>query len=552
MPSWYRTPNDEAAALARACARVGCKIHSLAIGPTEDGPHAVGQLECTDGWQAARLLLALTLEDAASPGGRRAAAELRAIAPGDDDFARLVHAWVKKRVRFVREKGEVFTGGGYTISVGYGDCDDHARLVGALAHAGGLPIELAFLHAGGEPKHVLALLGADGGWQWAETTIDARFGEHPLAAVDRLGIGQGRSDIAREVVIMAPKDLDNPPPNYVAHNPAAQVKLDSQALARLGFLAACDADNEDAAMPRFRRALLAFQMTAGITVDGLDGPQSRAAIAAALPPDEFGMGYRNAIDALHPPQGGIGSATPIKYTADLSPAFFRATWAMWLDFKSRGATMPPEAFLNVWTNESGIKASSHLPNNSPYFKYGYSGLNGMGTQERKAVGAPWDPVPVTPDSPGYLEWIGMSEEEQVPFVKTFTEMNVRSFGGGDFSKLTNAGALYLLNFLPAYFNHADDPTYVLAAKDGHNAQFYTPNVGLDVGGKGYIEVADMDRVMAKVRGQPRFLEAKARLYAEGGGQPGGTLPPIAMGLGPVLLVGAALGAAALAGWKHFT
>lgn len=191
---------EEEHALRRAAARARCSVEILA--PIHG--HVQGRILCDDGWSAARLLYELAREDAQSPGARAMAAELRQLAPDDDAYARLVHGMVKHAVRFRPEQGEIFQSLGYTLEERYGDCDDHARAVAALGWAGGLPTRMAFLHhPGGNPTHVAAQLGPKGRFQWAETTLDAHYGEHPLAGAERLKLLRGREDLAREVTIMS-------------------------------------------------------------------------------------------------------------------------------------------------------------------------------------------------------------------------------------------------------------------------------------------------------------------------------------------------------------
>src|SRR5271154_133566 len=99
----------------RAAARVGCTIKSLSVRQTSTGPRAVGQITCTDGWAAARMLLAEGVEYAKLPGVRDAALQLRQGAIDDLAFARAVHQYVKDNVAFAREKGEIFQGPAYTL-----------------------------------------------------------------------------------------------------------------------------------------------------------------------------------------------------------------------------------------------------------------------------------------------------------------------------------------------------------------------------------------------------------------------------------------------------
>lgn len=276
------SPVEEMAALRRSAARAGCTIDTLAIRQTALGERAVGRVLCRDGWGAARLLLAQSQEDATSAGARDLALLLRAQYPDDRSFARAVHRFVKDNVRFVREKGELFTGSSYTLGVGAGDCDDHARVVYAIAEAGGLPAVLAFLHHGpdgaptSDPTHAVAQLCIDGRCFWAETTIDADFGEHPLVAAKRLGLLDEREDLAEGVLIMG--------------DDAVKETADQKALYMLGLI--CEGE------PLSRDVVKRVQARlGGLAVDGLIGPRTRAAIASRLPDEGTRLGYLMAVQS---------------------------------------------------------------------------------------------------------------------------------------------------------------------------------------------------------------------------------------------------------------
>lgn len=292
---------EEARTIRRSAARAGCTVRALDIRMTNEGPRAMGRVDCPDGWAAARMLLAAAEEDARTPGARDIALQLRRFAPDDESFARAVHAFVKQRVRFVREAGEVFQGSNYTLSSGAGDCDDHARLFYAIAVAGGLPAVMAFLHhdrPNAQPTHAVAQACPSGRCAWAETTVDAAYGEHPLAAAERLGLLKARGDLAREVRIMKESDLPPVPAGFDDVN-GEKLAADVEALERLGFVPPCTLCTA-ASDPRFRTAVLRFQQQAGgLALDGLIGPQTRGRIArelgARFPGDAFAMGYIGAV-----------------------------------------------------------------------------------------------------------------------------------------------------------------------------------------------------------------------------------------------------------------
>lgn len=513
--SFYASSTEETGALRRAAGRVGARVETLET----FGPRSVGRVICRDGWHAAAFLLALAEEDAQTDGARMVAANLRETSGGSDAaFAEAIHAFVKRHVRFVRERGEVFISPGYLLEVGAGDCDDHARAVYAIARAGDLPVRLALLHRGAGPTHVLAQLGVNGAWRWAETTVDARFGENPLAAARRLGVLTSRADIGEGVRFMANSDLPPAPSGYHAANLSDAVERDAKALRALGHLSPLEDGARcpgDAADPIFRRAVLAFQRTVGITADGLTGPQTRRALAGALEPPDA-IGYLGTLEA--------------KETRHLSAGFFRAVEKMAAEFRARGANVTAEQFLAVWLYESGIHAD--IPNGSgaPYY-----GLNQMGVPQLRAAGFL--------GSPG--EWMSLTAEQQIPFVARYYENAVRD-SGGDWSTLNGIGGIYALNLAPAFAARAKDPDAPIVRKDSPDKRerdVYGGNKGLDVDGDGAISGRDLKSAVGRAQRQAGtyWTEARARLYAEGG-TPEPSKVPGAVGAAVALLVTGALGA----------
>jgi hypothetical protein len=141
--------------------------------------------------QAARL-------DARHPTIRPLALSLRRENPDPEDFGRAVQRYVREHVIFVLEVDEVFQSAAYTLRVGAGDCDDHARCVCALALAGGcVGSKVVPVYApNGKLGHVCAQIRMpSGAMRWAETTVAADWGEEPYAAVRRLGLAKHRTDI---------------------------------------------------------------------------------------------------------------------------------------------------------------------------------------------------------------------------------------------------------------------------------------------------------------------------------------------------------------------
>jgi hypothetical protein len=184
--------------LLGAAARAGLTVTQIEELP--DGT-LTSRMVFDDPWAAARLLEELTQQDAADPIVRLWALDIlsaTAQAIGEslegptlspdllDSYAFALWENVQRQIKFRHERTETFQSARLTMRLGAGDCDDHARLLVALAIAGGLEAQLTFLEADDQPAHVVGLVKTSGGWTWAETTIDAEFGEPPLDALARL------------------------------------------------------------------------------------------------------------------------------------------------------------------------------------------------------------------------------------------------------------------------------------------------------------------------------------------------------------------------------
>lgn len=202
--------------LRAAAAAAGLTVDLVERVPVAGGRTALAaRMRFSDPWAAARLLYLLSEEDAADPSVRawslailKATARQEGLSLGPtitgelrDAFARALHANVQAHVKFLHEPEETFQSAAVTMQTGAGDCDDHARLLYALAGAGGVPAKLVFfeepdtggglptvvLGPGTQPVHVVAMLqDSDSTWRWAETTIDAAYGEEPHEALARL------------------------------------------------------------------------------------------------------------------------------------------------------------------------------------------------------------------------------------------------------------------------------------------------------------------------------------------------------------------------------
>lgn len=180
--------------LAAFAVAAGCDVrqrHDL-----YDGTAAL-ELECYHHRRKVDLLERLAAADAETPTVRRLAEDIAAGTWGDAERAASIQAWVQAHVDFSREKVETFNPPARTLAIGLGDCDDHARLVMALLGALDIPARLETLptRASGEtPTHVAAQWWDGDNWVWLETTVRARYGEHPQTAAHRLGLAT-RADL---------------------------------------------------------------------------------------------------------------------------------------------------------------------------------------------------------------------------------------------------------------------------------------------------------------------------------------------------------------------
>lgn len=509
----------------RAALRAGCTIGALG--------EPFGALECGDGWAAARLLVALATEDAATGYVRGLARALGAGRVSDLEYVARVSLFVRGAVRFEREVGELFVAPRELLAARVGDCDDHARLVYALLVAGGVPARLAFLARGRVPLHVAAqawIASAGGGaWEWVETTVDADVGEHPIAAARRTGALRRDITTAPQEVTMADVQISS----------VAQVQADQEALARLGYyVGPVDGNALSADM---RSAVSRFQAAAGVHVDGLIGPVTRAAIRRALPPQECGWIY------------GMGDAGDARLTADVDDAFFPTLRAV-----ARRLSVEPEDLLAVLFSESRVQPGIHGKDGAG--REVAFGINQMTAVAFDAIG--WMPGRSLAERGDAFARLPASEQLTAAVEPMYRKI-VASFGRGDASVLAGgASRLYVANAFPGFLVASADEDAPLARNP---SVAYVGNYGFDAGarprrdedgqivrrpdglpeiegGKGYITRSDMARVIerAKAGDRARWDELRARLDAS-------AALPLEGVLGVGVLV---VGLAALAYWAH--
>lgn len=177
---------NELAVLAGLAERAGGRVVSAAAGAP------ALRVRWADPAQRLVFLSALAEHDAHhDPRVRMVAAPIvaRAMRASSDPWAHLAALTyaVQSRVAYVDEKQETFARPAWTWARRYGDCDDSAPLLASLVRSVGHDAQLVTM-GWGEPQHVAARVrpAGESEWAWAETTIAAKFGEHPAAAKARM------------------------------------------------------------------------------------------------------------------------------------------------------------------------------------------------------------------------------------------------------------------------------------------------------------------------------------------------------------------------------
>jgi len=494
----------------------------------------------TDGWGAARLLLELAPLDDADEELREIGRALRHVHVGESETAAAIQEFVQSHVAFVSDESigdfvggnvEKFHSARTTLDMGRGDCDDQAVLVRALARGAGLDARIQFF-AGpdGDPAHVVTEVFADGAWHWAETTLAAFFGEHPIAAKRRLA-AFGRSDVHDGGMGKVTMGADAFTLGNAGRFGFVVVKDDDPCIATN-----CADEIRDAFESKKFLFVEIFAEPPSTTPFAHQNPKLASGDTALwvhatwnvehfliLPTSFIGNGYRvrsiwegapirREPEDLPPPPPPPPDTHPgpvvkpedaplpadvaaaKKVTPWLSDAFFRGVVALG---KKKG--MNPLHFLPPWMIESGLNPAARNE------KSNASGLNQM--------------MPSTlsetlhfPGSPA--DYRALSAEAQLPWIDRFMSINgQRGYG--------SAEQYYASNFLPLTAGRGSSPDTVYASPDdpdGRVVQAYQANRLLDSDGDGRITGRDFTRLFRQNDSRPVYRAAVVRLkHAMGGG-----------------------------------
>lgn len=511
----HSTPIGDVRAAAAAANAVGFEVDA------EGHPW----VSFRDGWGAARFLLELSRQDARRPWVQEIAAYvLREVGGDHERFARALQMWGQS-LPFFHEVGEIFQGPALTIQRG-GDCDCHARLIYALAAAGGLPAELAFLHRGDGPTHVLARALVGGTWKPLETTVAAHFGEDPIAAAKRLGVVRDdlnapetitMGELTENVLRVAPQHLyrmrirvNQSRDSFATIDVGLFLRLSFEAM---GFQAVkVSLGGVGSSWPPEDRPPLRpdgtswtawiegawYESETALAREVGTGPLSFAIASAdesALPSAPDSTPTVRESSPSHVPMGEL--ARPIVHTRDLSDAFFA-------DFRAMAGRLGanPIDMLAVLNYESGVR---HAPPHGPDHRaYGINQIMDFHlTAQPNALGWPAGRPP--------WEFETLTEEEQLPF----TERYFRPYAG----HLHDVGAIYAVNFLPGRMQQRGSAPGTVLTSRGES--YYESNQSLDYDQDGHITIEDLShRAKASAHGA-RWDEMVSRL---GGGTWSGGLP----------------------------
>ncbi len=193
---------SKASERAQICAQLGCTVTFTGNVDLEGVSYPTYRIEARNNEHLVQVFnemarAASTNDPAIREIASRYLADAREKGPAERELylARRIHKYVQETCSFQREEVETSRPPAMTFALGSGDCDEQACLVASLAWACGLSAVVAPLRdSSGEISHVCAVIGVGSSNLWAETTVGAKLGEHPLAAAQRLGLAS-RSDI---------------------------------------------------------------------------------------------------------------------------------------------------------------------------------------------------------------------------------------------------------------------------------------------------------------------------------------------------------------------
>jgi transglutaminase-like putative cysteine protease len=150
---------------------------------------------CENPWEWANLLCELAKKDEQALAVRWLASAFSHVPQEQQPQA--VLEFVQKTITYQDDRpspwtqldqAERFSGPETTLALGFGDCDDSARLVRGILRALGWDARLVFFGPKSYPAHVTAAIRTTdetNPWYWLDASLPAKPGEHPISAKKR-------------------------------------------------------------------------------------------------------------------------------------------------------------------------------------------------------------------------------------------------------------------------------------------------------------------------------------------------------------------------------
>lgn len=185
-----------------------------------------------------------------------------------------------------------------------------------------------------------------------------------------------------------------------------------------------------------------------------------------------------------------------RYSSEIPDAFFTDEIAYAAELG-----VDPVDWIRPLMNESDLSYKAHNATGDA------SGIFQAMPQTLRNLGFPGD----------WHEFVKLDADKQLPWMRKY----YAPYKG----KLVNATAVYMATFTPAWIPGANNPDFIICARDGsmfggrpsavdaHTSQlWYKQNRGLDVDNDGRITVSDLTAAIARADRGPRWEEIMQRMH----------------------------------------
>ncbi|MDQ2668028.1 MAG: peptidoglycan-binding protein [Gemmatimonadota bacterium] len=176
------------------------------------------------------------------------------------------------------------------------------------------------------------------------------------------------------------------------------------------------------------------------------------------------------------------SITPIVYTKDHDSMFYPMLDEVCERLSTPERTCKPIDMLGVMMSESGVRADAwndNPKNLPPEKRWNASGLVQFMPFILPGVG--W--------TGGHTAFRLLSATEQLAYVERYFKPHRGNLG--------SVGQIYTATFLPALIKHAENPDFVLTAKNGPLGWAYAPNASFDANRDYAITVRELEQAVLR-------------------------------------------------------